>query len=166
MYVLVNGAPYFSAGALLEQQAHAGQPYSVSIAGQANDPNPGDILTFYKIGGPSWLTAASDGVLSGTPGYTDGGTNVFSVGVADSGGLTNATSVFVLVALPTPVLLHIAAAQNQIHLDWSGGAGRYQLQLTQDPDKTGWLNLGGVMTNQLLSLPLTNSTLFYRVQSL
>lgn len=166
MYLLVNGAPYFVAGALLEQEAQAGQPYAVSIAGQAHDPNPGDILTFYKIGGPGWLTAASDGVLSGTPGYSDGGTNVFSVGVADSGGLTNTTSVFVLVALPTPVSLHIAAAQNRVHLDWSGGAGRYQLQLTQDPDKTAWINLGGVMTNQSLSLPLTNSTLFYRVQSL
>jgi hypothetical protein len=91
---------------------------------------------------------------------------VFTVGVVDSGGLSNSTSVFVLVVLPTPVSLHIAAAQNQIHLDWSGGAGRYQLQLSQDPDKTAWFNLGGVVTNQSLSLPLTNSTLFYRVQSL
>src|SRR5258707_12477860 len=64
MLVYVNGAPFFTSNPFGEPNVNAGQPYSGSIAGQATDPNPGDNLSFAKVGGPAWLNVASNGTLS------------------------------------------------------------------------------------------------------
>ena len=60
-----------------------------TLAGSAFDPN-GDAITFSKVSGPSWLSVASNGALSGTPNAV--GTETFKVKVADpSGFYTEAT---------------------------------------------------------------------------
>lgn len=67
-----------------------------SLASSASDPN-GDTLTYSKVSGPSWLTVASNGALSGTP--TTTGTVSFTVKVTDSGGLSDlATLTFTVSA--------------------------------------------------------------------
>ena len=60
-------------------------PYSDSISGMATDPD-GDSLTFSKAGGPVWLNVATNGALSGTPGFADHGINSWTVQVADGKG--------------------------------------------------------------------------------
>jgi len=64
------------------------QPYSDSIGGTGSDPDSGDMLTYGKVSGPLWLTIDLDGTLSGTPANEDIGTNVWTVRVTDSDGLT------------------------------------------------------------------------------
>ncbi len=59
-------------------------------ATDATDPDS-DPLSFSKLAGPAWLTVASGGALSGTPGGADMGLNTFTVQVADGrGGIARA----------------------------------------------------------------------------
>ena len=46
----------------------------------------GDTLTYSKVSGPAWLSVASNGALSGTPGNSDVGANSFTVKVTDAAG--------------------------------------------------------------------------------
>jgi hypothetical protein len=64
--------------------------YSSSIADDASDPE-GDPMTFSKVSGPAWLSVASNGDLSGTPGAGDVGVNAFTVQVDATGGSDTAT---------------------------------------------------------------------------
>jgi hypothetical protein len=48
----------------------------------ATDAN-GGTLTFAKVSGPSWLSVALDGALTGTPSSSDVGLNSFEVSVSD-----------------------------------------------------------------------------------
>ena len=80
-----NQAPSFSSDPVVEANATEGAAYSASIADDASDPE-GDTMTFSKVSGPAWLSVASDGSLSGTPGAGDTGLNSFTVQVDATGG--------------------------------------------------------------------------------
>ncbi len=82
----VNDAPYFSPTTIPGSDATQGQAYTGSIARYAFDVDSGDTRTFSKVAGPAWLTVASNGALSGTPGATNVGlaANSFTVRVTDS----------------------------------------------------------------------------------
>jgi hypothetical protein len=94
-----NGAPSFDMDPIAGTGAVSGQPYSDSLAGGASDPD-GDALSFAKLSGPSWLSVASDGALSGTPADGDIGLNEFTVEVSDPSGLTDTASLQINVTAP------------------------------------------------------------------
>ena len=77
--------PTFTRDPLAKANASEDVAYSGSIAGDATDPAAGP-MTFSKLDGPSWLSVASDGSLSGTPAPTDVGLNVFTVQVDSADG--------------------------------------------------------------------------------
>jgi hypothetical protein len=79
-----NQPPSFTSNPINEVNATAGVPYNADLQDDASDPNAGDTLTFSKVDGPSWLSVAFDGGLSGTPGAADVGVNQFTVRVADA----------------------------------------------------------------------------------
>ena len=82
-----NAAPSFNTHPFTKPAAAAGHPYNQSMASDAGDPDAGDTLTFSKVDGPAWLSVASGGALTGTPGAGDVGANVFTVRVTDALGL-------------------------------------------------------------------------------
>ena len=100
MYLAVNGAPAFLSNSISGPPVTAGQAYSASIAGQATDPNPGDVLRFNKLSGPAWMAVSASGALSGTPAAADAGTNAFTLQVTDSGGLSAAATLYLDVNAP------------------------------------------------------------------
>jgi hypothetical protein len=100
MFLNVNGPPTFRNSDISRSPVNAGGPYAASIAGEATDPNPGDLLTFSKLSGPDWLIVSPQGALSGTPANSDAGTNVFTVRVSDSGGLSDAATLLINVNGP------------------------------------------------------------------
>ncbi|MGB0413636.1 MAG: DUF7594 domain-containing protein, partial [Coraliomargarita sp.] len=77
-----NTAPVFAADPFSTSDATEDALYSDTIAASAIDLD-GDALTYLKVDGPSWLTVASDGTLSGTPAQSDVGANAFTVSVSD-----------------------------------------------------------------------------------
>ena len=140
----------------------AGQPYSASLAGSASDPD-NDPMTFAKISGPNWLTISGNGNLSGTALSGNVGTNSFVVSVADPGGLTN-TATMNLTVLPAPPIVASAAWQgNNLLLNWGGGIGPYQVQMTTNLMNPNWQNVGGTISASSLQVSPTNATAFYRI---
>jgi len=89
-------APIFDSEQLSKDNAVENSDYHASIASDATDPD-GDPLSFSKVAGPSWLTVATDGTLSGTPTAADIGINSFTFAVADSFGGTDTASLSIHV---------------------------------------------------------------------
>ncbi len=85
----INDTPVFTADPVIlagatETVAYTGQ----TLAGRATDVDAGDTLTYSKISGPSWLSVASNGALSGTPPLGTAGVNSFVVRATDSTAVT------------------------------------------------------------------------------
>jgi len=89
-----NHAPVFSADPV-EQSAIEDVAFSQFIS--ATDADDG-LLTYSKLTGPDWLTVASNGSLSGTPGNDDVGDNYCVVRVADTSGATDDATLWITVA--------------------------------------------------------------------
>jgi hypothetical protein len=89
--------PSFAGDPILLPDAAAGVLWTHSLAAYAADPD-GDTLTFTKIGGPAWLTVASNGTLSGTPAASDEGDNAFVIRAADPSGAGDQTTVRIRVS--------------------------------------------------------------------
>ena len=82
--------PAFTVDPVDTADAVEGIPYSSTLANDASDPE-GDPMSFSKVSGAAWLSIASDGSLSGTPGSGDFGLNTFTVQVDAAGGSDTAT---------------------------------------------------------------------------
>lgn len=76
-----------------------GVPYSGTVAGTATDPDAGGI-TYSKQYGPAWLNVASNGALTGTPGYGVNSDQFFTIKATDADG---APQYFVLKIVAPPV---------------------------------------------------------------
>ena len=100
IYQSGNIPPAFNADPISKPNATQGQSYGGSIAGDAWDPNPGDILTFSKVSGPAWLAVAANGALSGTPGPGDTGLQQFRVRVIDGAGYSVEATLNIWVRSP------------------------------------------------------------------
>jgi regulation of enolase protein 1 (concanavalin A-like superfamily) len=85
--VIANQPPAFVSNPFTKPAASTGAAYSASLAGDASDPENSGALTFAKTGGPSWLTVASNGSLSGTPPAGTGGVNAFTIRATDVAGI-------------------------------------------------------------------------------
>ena len=95
-------APAWLSNPFSTANATNGVTYTASVAPNATDPNPADVLTFSKISGPAWLSLAPDGALTGTPQSIDLGVGYFTIGVTDSLGASAYAVLRVQVAEPTP----------------------------------------------------------------
>lgn len=96
---LNNQAPTFFADPFTKSDASQNLAYTgQTLATSASDFNSADTLTFSKISGPSWLSVATNGTLTGTPGAGTMGLNTFTVRVADQSGLSSQATLNITVA--------------------------------------------------------------------
>jgi len=77
-----NRAPTWTHSSFSKTVAIAGTTYMNTLAGEASDAD-NDTLAYALASAPTWLSVASDGTLSGTPGHGDVGDHVFTVSVSD-----------------------------------------------------------------------------------
>lgn len=98
--------PVFTSDPIVALSATDGTAYFDSIDGSATDAN-GDLLTYTKVSGPAWLSIASDGTLSGTPGSSDVGNNLFTV-QADDGNSGTATAQLEIAVLEFGAIINVA----------------------------------------------------------
>ena len=115
----INTNPAFSSNPVVEVDATENSAYSSSIADNASDADS-DPLTFSSISGPSWLTVAANGDLSGTPALTDVGINNWTVQVSDGNGGTDTTTLNISVAAASggeTVTLFSDGFENGVQLD-------------------------------------------------
>lgn len=85
-----NQAPSFTSDPITEVNATEDTAYNSTISDNASDFES-DAMTFSKVSGPAWLSVASNGTLSGTPGISDVGNNIFTVQVDDAEGNNTTT---------------------------------------------------------------------------
>jgi hypothetical protein len=104
MFIYVDAGPQFLFRIFSQPAATIGLPYSGTAATNFIDPDAGagDVLTFYKEAGPAWLSVATNGALSGTPGNGDLGPNMFQVMAVNSGGLTAVADMRIMVNVDSP----------------------------------------------------------------
>lgn len=136
-------------------------PYSSAIQGQATGP-VGDPLSFARLTGPGWLQVAADGGLSGTPLLADVGTNVFTISVSDTNGLSATATLQIMVT--APLILQIVQAGQQLQLNWVGGRPPYQVQTAASLMDGNWFNLGSPVPGNSLMLNPTNAAAYFRVK--
>ncbi len=100
----VNQGPAFVGNPVFAGEASENAPYTgQSLAGKAIDSDPGDTITYWKVGGPEWLNIDRNGQLSGTPPPGSAGTNSFHIRAADRALATMDTELRIYVAgLPLP----------------------------------------------------------------
>ena len=161
MTLYVNGAPTFINDPFTDTNAIVGQPYSGTIATNATDPN-NDSLTFAKVSGPAWLNVSSSGALSGTPSSGDAGTNTFTVSATDPGNLSTNATLIVNVVGPS-IIPSIAIQGTNLLINWTGGVGPYQVQMTTDLANPNWQPIGTLTSGTSLLISPTNAAGFYRI---
>jgi hypothetical protein len=163
LYIYVNGAPSFMANPFTNPPVMAGQAYAGSLASQATDPNPNDVLTFGKTSGPAWLAVATNGVLSGTPVSAYVGTNSFVLTVADPGGLSGSATMTVVVTAAPAIVPVMTVQGTNLVLNWSGGVGPFQVQMNTNLASPDWQTVITNLSSPTLQVPFTNSAAFYRI---
>ena len=112
--LLTNAPPQFTTNTLW-LTATQNVAYSNNISGMVTDTNSGNTLTFSKTGGANWLTISTNGILSGTPGYNDAGTNFITVRVTDPAG----ASAFAVVNLVLPNIFGNGVWNTDASGNWS-----------------------------------------------
>ena len=93
-----NNPPTFTSDPINKTNATVAVAYNGTLAGDATDPDPGEILTFSKVSGPAWLSVAGNGTLSGTPGAGDVGTNNWTIRVTDLASASNQATLKIIVS--------------------------------------------------------------------
>jgi len=94
----IDDAPIWSIDPINADNAMVGNSYSDSLTGLASDEE--GAVTYAKVSGPTWLSVASDGTLSGTPSVGDVGSAVFTVSASDGLNTINATLNITVDAAP------------------------------------------------------------------
>lgn len=98
--------PVWTTNVIQGADGMAGIAYNGTLAGLATEPN-GDPIVYSLVSAPTWLNVASNGILSGTPGAGDAGSNTFTVAATDIDGSTNATlNIYVEGSTPGIVLIN------------------------------------------------------------
>lgn len=125
-----NHPPAFTSDPVVETNAQERAAYGATLADNASDPES-DAMLFSKVSGPTWLSVAFDGSLSGTPGSADTGLNSFTVQVDAAGGSDTATLEITVDADTTPAGLAVVFGSN------NDGLGGFSTS-TPDPAQESW----------------------------
>jgi hypothetical protein len=165
-------APRFDADPFAEPGAILGTAYSGSLADHVTDTNANESLVFTKLSGPTWLTVAANGSLTGTPGPGDLGTNTLSVRVTDSTGFSDDATVQIFVLDPTPPVIVPGAtvAGGKFNFHFSGTLGQhYRVEFSPTLPSSGpWPVLTDIISLVASPFtviePTTNAQRFYRVR--
>jgi hypothetical protein len=171
-----NDAPTFTVDPINASSATAGVAYTNTIAGSATDIDAGTTLTYSKLSGPAWLSVASSGALSGTPGSGDVGSNVFTVQVSDGNGGTDTATLNITVnaapSLPAAPssLTATAISTSQINLSWTDNAGnetgfKIERSTRNNSSFTQIATVGANVTSYSSTGLSKNTTYYYRVRA-
>ena len=122
--LVTNSAPSFSTNLIVRPNASEAVAYSNNITGMATDPDSGDTLTYSMAIGPAWLSVGTSGMLTGTPGAADGGTNYFTVRATDAAGASafSVVVVYVSVIATNGVWITDGDGLWSAYANWSSGA--------------------------------------------
>ncbi len=167
-----NYAPVFVSDPVNELDGQENLAYSGTIADDASDPDS-DPLTFSRVSGPTWLSVASDGTLSGMPGSSHLGLNSFTVQVDAKGGSDTTTLRILVNAAPdmtppaAPTGLSAVADIGSISLDWAdnteGDLASYTVYRGTTSESYGAALISGLTSSDYVDGTALNHTTYYYV---
>lgn len=163
VYISVTAAPSFVVSPFTLPPIVAGRNESGTIASDATDPNTGGIPVFSLVSGPTWLTVAQNGALSGEPLSANVGTNSFIVSVTDQGGLSTDGTMLIPVTPAPPIQPWISPQPGGLALNWAGGIAPYQIQTTTNLSNPNWQDAGSPVGGSQLLITPSNSAAYYRI---
>ncbi|HKX29441.1 MAG TPA: LamG-like jellyroll fold domain-containing protein, partial [Blastocatellia bacterium] len=158
--------PSFVSDPISRPDAVSGQLYNGSIEDAATDDDPGEVLTYSKVTGPSWLQVAPSGRIFGTPAAGDAGQNRITVRVTDQ-ALVSTDAVLVInipVAPPSaPSGLAAKAGYGQVTLTWTGAARATSYNLKRSTTSGGpYATIAGsIIGTSYTDTALVNDTAAY-----
>jgi hypothetical protein len=152
----------FAVNPFAKAAATAGAFYSASIATNAADPNA-DTVAYSKTSGPTWLSVAGNGVVSGTPSSADIGSNSFAVRATDPAGLFSTAIMTIPVVAAPGIVAGVSILGGDLLLSWSGGISPYSVQVTTNFGSADWQPVASGLTGTSLVVPRTNAAAFYRI---
>jgi peptidyl-Asp metalloendopeptidase len=167
-----NNPPAFISDPITGPNATEGQAYSGNIGGNASDPDS-DPMTFAKASGPTWLSVASNGALTGTPGSANVGTNTFTLSVSDGrGGSDTATLQITVLAGQMAAPGNLAASAvgtKRIDLTWndnSTGESSFRIERSTNNKKFSLIaTVGAGVTSYPNTGLRRGKTYYYRVRA-
>ena len=140
-------APTFDSDPVVADDAVTNQAYSDTLANYASDGD-GDPMIFWKSSGPSWLSVAAEGTLSGTAPGTQG-LNSWTVHVTDNINGTNSATLELTVGGP-PVIITPYTGTNILFIaidDINPIMGCYGNTLIQTPEMDSLASRGMLFEN-------------------
>jgi hypothetical protein len=165
-----NSPPVFAVDPINMPNAMEGFAYSNTLAGSATDVDAGDILTYSKVSGPSWLNIATNGILSGTPGPGDVGAFPCTIKVEDYSLASDTAELNITVdSAPVPPVMSIETAGSQVEILWPASSNGFSLYCTTNlMEPVVWspvTNIPSIQTNGwTVSMPVHESSCFFRLK--
>jgi hypothetical protein len=155
--------PQFVVNPFNEASAPVAQAYSGTVATNAFDLNSTDPLTFAVVSGPAWLTVAANGALSGTPSYSDIGSNSFVISVTDPGGLSGSATLNINVTSVAPAFTAFQSQGTNLTLAWAGGNPPYHVEMSTNLAPGSWTDISGPIDSNTLVVVPSNAAAFYQI---
>jgi autotransporter-associated beta strand protein len=119
--LMTDSPPQFSTNLIVLPGGSESVAYSNNIIGMATGTST---LTYSLATGPAWLSVSTNGILTGTPGAANGGTNYFTVRATDAAGASafSVVSVYVPVIAANGVWINDGNGLWSTTNNWSNGA--------------------------------------------
>jgi hypothetical protein len=154
------GAPVANAGP--NQTVLVGVP--VVLQGSVAFSNPVPVIqwTLYSGPGPGTVQFGNAALTNTTASFNAPGVYTLELSAAD--GVHAVAYAVVTLTATNAISLTLAPAGPNLHLTWQGGSAPYVVQQTPFLPATAWTPVATTSV-QTLTLPITNQTEFFRVQS-
>ena len=152
------GAPVAFAGP--DQTAVPGVPLTLQGTVLFSNTTPTIQWAFYS--GPGNVTFGNASETNTTATFTAPGSYTLELSAAD--GIHAVAYDAIVVTVTNTVMVSIGRTGTNVNLSWLGGATPYVVQTSKGLSPPSWVNLI-TTSSQSVSVPLTNSATFFRIQS-
>jgi hypothetical protein len=152
------GAPVANAGP--DQTVPAGQP--VQMQGVVAFSTSTPVIEWKLYSGPAAVAFANVAVTNTTATFSAPGVYTLELSAAD--GVHAVAYDAVVFTVSSDLIVSIARSGTNVDLTWNGGAAPFVLQQSPVLPATPWVNVV-TTSQQTATLPITNTTEYFRIQS-
>jgi hypothetical protein len=152
------GAPVAIAGS--NQTAAVGTP--LPLQGVVVFSNSTPEIRWTEYAGPGTVTFGNASVTNTTAAFSAPGSYTLELSAAD--GVHAVAYDAVVITVTNPVTASISHSGTNVTINWQGGAAPYVVQASPRLAPAAWVNIA-TSSAPIVTLPLTNTAEYFRVQS-